>query len=74
MNTEDNVIGFPLNRRGLAGPAGLPAEMAIKRLTTIAHMLECLARETPYPMWIMSLSNETRRVARQMEGHMPSDL
>jgi|GEM_PF-3657505 len=66
MEPNDKVIEFPLHRRGLAGPADLPANVTAKRLLTIANMLESTAQQTPYPLWIKGLADETRRVARQI--------
>lgn len=63
---DDKVVKFPLHRRGLAGPADLPAKMTVKRLLMVANMLESAARETPYPLWVSGLANEVRRVARQV--------
>lgn len=66
MERDDVVVKFPLRRRGLAGPADLPASVTVKRLLQVANMLDDTAEETHYPMWVTSLANEVRRVARQM--------
>lgn len=66
MEKPENIITFPLGRRGLAGPANTPSGTTAMRLLVIAKMLDDAADETPFPLWVKGLANEARRVARQV--------